>query len=456
MTPCLFLISPSPVPPALRACTVGAWSGEALDSQADVRDELLNAWHQHPEADRVWLIDAPLAEIPARLDWLTQLGLGDAPALWWQGHPRALAEGEPMPDLELAAWQAGLLGVLRDDHIDGPGLGHGHGREIERALALNRARHGLPARARFLARELQALRASLDNIPAPIFVKDAAGVYTECNLAFQDYIGLPRQDVVGHTVYDVAPPELAKVYDAADRKLLAAGGRQIYETQVQWADGSRRDVLFHKAVFHDERGRVAGQAGAIFDITDRRAMEKRLRSLAETDALTGLMNRRSFGDQLSARFDSADPDDHDVTVLMLDIDHFKHINDAHGHAAGDAMLRHVAQVIGGHLRHDDVFARLGGDEFAIVLGSRVEAEALAHRLPVLMATTPLDWQGTVLPCRISLGAAVVSAREHTVDSALNLADRVLYEAKEQGRNRAVVVDTRRHPASDPASEGHGR
>jgi len=445
MTPCLFLISSRPVPPPLQACVVGRWSAPGLDAVADVRESLLQAWHRHPEASRVWLIDEPLAAVAAQLDALARLGLADAPALLWHEGSTDPAEDEPAADLERAAWQAGLLGVLRADSPDA------QGREIERALALNHARHGMPAQARQLRRELQALRASLDNIPAPIFVKDAAGVYTECNLAFQDYIGRPRDRVVGHTVYDVAPPELAQVYEAADRKLLAAGGRQIYETQVQWADGSRRDVLFHKAVFHDERGRVAGQAGAIFDITDRRALEKQLRNLAETDELTGLLNRRSFGDRLAARFDPADPSDHSLTLLMFDIDHFKRVNDEHGHAAGDAVLRHVGRVIGGHLRHDDIFARLGGDEFAIVLVGSDDAQALAHRLPDLMASTPMDWQGRPLACRISLGAAVVSALEHTVDSAMNLADRVLYEAKGQGRSRAVVVDTRRDPQVDPVS-----
>src|SRR6266540_3513095 len=104
------------------------------------------------------------------------------------------------------------------------------------------------------ASEARRLQAVLDAIPAPIFFKDAAGAYLGFNGAFERYIGIPRERLLGRTVFDVAPPDLAEVYRAADDALLGSGEPQIYETRVQWVDGTRRDVIFHKAVLRDGAG----------------------------------------------------------------------------------------------------------------------------------------------------------------------------------------------------------
>ncbi|HJV71415.1 diguanylate cyclase [Ideonella sp.] len=322
-------------------------------------------------------------------------------------------------------------------------IAHDDAATLERALrraAAQGQRTGAPTDETGAMRAaLHAMQASLDNIPAPIFAKNAEGIYTGCNRAFVDYLGLPREQIVGKTVYDVAPPQLAAVYDQADRKLLASGGRQVYEAQVKWADGSLRDVIFHKAVFRDAQGQVAGQAGAIFDITDRKRLEHGLRELAQTDPLTGLLNRRSFIERASAALDEARTLNAPLTVLLFDIDHFKQINDTHGHAAGDAMLCHLARIGRQQLRSDDLMARIGGDEFAILLGPGAgDAGAVAARLPACVSATPLQFEGRELRCAISLGAAIVIADDHDVDSALRQADAALYEAKRQGRARAVV------------------
>jgi diguanylate cyclase (GGDEF)-like protein/PAS domain S-box-containing protein len=314
-------------------------------------------------------------------------------------------------------------------------------RAVRRARAWAASAAAIPAQLRAARAQVHAMQASLDNIPAPIFAKDAAGLYTGCNQAFVDYLGLPRGQIIGRTVFDVAPPPLAAVYDEADRKLLAGGGRQVYEAQVRWADGSLRDVIFHKAVFHDSQGQVAGQAGAIFDITDRKRLEHGLRELAQTDPLTGLLNRRCFIERASAALQAARDIGTPVAMLVFDIDHFKPINDTEGHAGGDAILCHLAQLARGQLRGDDVLARIGGDEFACLLIGPGDARAVAARLPALVAATPLDYEGRPLGCAISVGVAVVSPRDHDVDSALRLADAALYEAKRQGRNRAVVFDS---------------
>ena len=443
MTPCVFLLSEHPAPDSLAGCLAGCWSPTALRRQGCELTGLRASWAEHPVPERLWLLACPAEALGGQLQWLIDQELRDTPVLWWPESPAGLDEGTSS-DLENLAWQAGVDEVLWSHQTER------HGRQFERALARHQSHSGLGAVLRHRQQELRALRASLNNIPAPIFVKDAEGVYTECNQAFLQYIGLPRHQVVGHTVYDVAPTELARVYDAADRALLAAGGRQIYESQVRWADGHLRDVLFHKAVFHDAQGQPAGQAGAMFDITERRALERQLRQQAETDPLTGLLNRRSLESQLTLRLRRAAEQDAALALLVFDVDHFKDINDGHGHGVGDSVLRLIAEVVGQHLRSDDLFARLGGDEFVVVLAGVEGVHSLAGRLPALVAAQQValsDGQG--LSAQISLGAVVVPAREHTVDSAIHTADLVLYEAKRLGRNQGVVMDTRPGPAGRP-------
>jgi diguanylate cyclase (GGDEF)-like protein len=167
-----------------------------------------------------------------------------------------------------------------------------------------------------------------------------------------------------------------------------------------------------------------------------------LRVQSERDALTGLANRRHFqsvvGGETGARFSGA--------LLMIDIDHFKHINDGHGHAAGDSVLVEVARRIAESLRAHDLVARWGGEEFlawAPGLG-RAELDTLAQRLLTAVAGQPVTLpDGRALRVTVSIGHAAFPLPPHrvplTLDQAINLADMALYTAKSQGRNRAVGI-----------------
>ncbi|WP_337998141.1 PAS domain S-box protein [Oleispirillum naphthae] len=129
---------------------------------------------------------------------------------------------------------------------------------------------------------LDVLRAVMEAIPAPVFFKDEDLVYRACNAAFAAYLGRPAEDVVGKTVYDIAPRHLAETYDRADRDLLAQGGTQIYETQMRYADGSIRDISFHKALFRSKAGNLRGMIGVMLDITPGKRAESALREREES------------------------------------------------------------------------------------------------------------------------------------------------------------------------------
>ncbi|MCP4642877.1 MAG: response regulator [bacterium] len=130
-------------------------------------------------------------------------------------------------------------------------------------------------------RSSELLELVMDTLPAPVFQKDREGVYAACNAAFEEFVGLTREQIVGHTVHELWPDELAAVYHEADLELMAAGGKQVYEAKVRYADGSYRDVTFYKAVHYRADGAVAGLVGIVLDISERIRAEAALRENEE-------------------------------------------------------------------------------------------------------------------------------------------------------------------------------
>jgi diguanylate cyclase (GGDEF)-like protein len=163
---------------------------------------------------------------------------------------------------------------------------------------------------------------------------------------------------------------------------------------------------------------------------------QRLTAQAQTDMLTGAANRRGLMRQLAEIHQRAQHGGHGYVVLMVDIDHFKSINDAHGHAQGDQVLKRVAQSLRDGLRVGDVVARWGGEEFCVLLPRirLAEAHALAERVAVQIAATGLP------RVTVSIGVAEAQARAEDAESVVRRADAALYEAKEAGRNRVVMAN----------------
>ncbi|HET8695166.1 MAG TPA: diguanylate cyclase [Aquabacterium sp.] len=282
----------------------------------------------------------------------------------------------------------------------------------------------------------------LDALPVPVFFKNRQGVYQGCNKAFTEIMGKRSDELLGMTVYDLSPPDLAQVYFEADEALMSAGGEQRYEAQIELPSGERRDVMFYKAALKDASGQVTGLVGTLLDITERKALEMRLADLAQHDALTGLFNRRAILAYLEGLHQDRRQNLQPVCLMMIDVDHFKSINDQHGHGVGDEVLRRVASCLKVQLREKDRVGRIGGEEFLVVLGSTdlQDAQGVAERLRHEIAALMIEGSGQSLSPTVSIGVAQSHAHEEDWAEVIGRADAGLYQAKRAGRNRVVVAN----------------
>ena len=192
----------------------------------------------------------------------------------------------------------------------------------------------------------------------------------------------------------------------------------------------------------DEEGKALRAVGLHQDISSRKAMEESLLQLATSDPLTGLWNRRYFTEMANGELGRVRRHGSNAGFLLLDLDHFKRVNDTWGHAAGDEVLRHFAGLVSGHLREVDVFARLGGEEFGVLLPCIDDAAGAlraAERLRDLIASNPAIVCNAPLPFSVSIGVAMLDTEDSGFDMLFTRADEALYEAKRSGRNRAVLA-----------------
>jgi two-component system cell cycle response regulator len=212
------------------------------------------------------------------------------------------------------------------------------------------------------------------------------------------------------------------VQDLGSRNGTTLRGRPI--TRARLVDGDRIGIgpVFFRFTLADE--------------TEEMALKRRY-EFSIVDGLTGAMNRKHFDDRLIGELAFAKRHQADVSLMILDVDHFKKVNDRHGHQAGDAALKRLASVIRSTLRVEDVFARYGGEEFAIIArgidGSK--ALAFAERVRTLVEKTAFQHKTMVFPITVSIGvASLADCRDASVDQLISLADSRLYVAKASGRN----------------------
>ncbi|WP_448188556.1 diguanylate cyclase [Azospirillum sp. sgz301742] len=298
------------------------------------------------------------------------------------------------------------------------------------------------------------LRILADNMTDVVWSVDADLHYTYISPSIERLRGFKVEEMMGRHIQDGLTPEsfvfayrhILEACGAAARGEASGPAALRMELEHAHKDGSRTQSEVCATVLFDAGGGFIGLQGVTRDITERKRLEAELQRLAIMDGLTELPNRRHFLKRLEAEIERARRYDRPLCVAMIDLDHFKTINDTHGHAAGDEVLRRFAAIGRDALRASDVIGRLGGEEFAIALPEAGidAATPVMERLREAVGGPWVHDTESAFSVTISVGIAELRP-EDDVTKLLSRADRALYAAKRQGRNRVVpeglVVET---------------
>ncbi len=320
-------------------------------------------------------------------------------------------------------------------------------------------------RAEEFLRESEArFRALADSAPVLIWMTGPDDGCEYFNRGWLEFTGRALHQELGDGWAEGLHPEDRKRVLVTCQKARLEHDRFELEFRLRRHDGEYRWLMAAGVPRLNSDG-FAGYIGSCLDITDRKQSQielqrlltasdeaqaqlaeqaRRLHRLAEADPLTGVLNRRSFHEHFEREWSRAERHPRPLSCIMLDVDFFKKINDTHGHAAGDAVLRHIAAVLTEACRPSDRVCRYGGEEFCIMVPETDEAgaAALAERIRIMLVTSPVelgDQLGqTCLTITASFGVAERLGDDDDVESIIERADQALHIAKHSGRNRVMM------------------
>jgi len=302
----------------------------------------------------------------------------------------------------------------------------------------------------------------LEHMVVPVFVLDAQGRVVIWNHACAKLTGIPASEIIGTAdhwrgFYNVQRPCLADLiahgrtneidvfYPEHGSVTEPRFGLYAENWCVMPQQGTRLYLAIDASPMYDEQGKIIAIVETLRDMTLQKLAQAALEELANHDGLTGIANRRSFDETLKLEWRRTTRDMQTLSLLMVDVDHFKKYNDTYGHIAGDECLKRIAQEMYKQMqRASDVVARYGGEEFAVVLpNSSLEgAMVVAERLRTTVKSLALPFAGSEAGCvTVSIGAASVMPTR-LIDSwqLISTADAALFDAKQAGRNRVAAME----------------
>jgi diguanylate cyclase (GGDEF)-like protein/PAS domain S-box-containing protein len=292
----------------------------------------------------------------------------------------------------------------------------------------------------------ERFRSAFEHAPIGIALAQAHEPWrlVQANPALASVLGHPAEELVGAAALTlVEPGDVEEVREALGRLLAGEVERVTLEPRLVHAAGHAVWANLNASLARRGDGACGHVVLQVQDVSERKRYEGQLQHLADHDSLTGLFNRRRFEEELGRALALADRHDEPAALLAIDLDDFKAVNDAHGHAAGDELLVRVAGVLRERLRETDVIGRLGGDEFAVILPRSDERQAagVAEALIGALAAACVGGEDERVRATASIGVSpIVPGAGATPDDLLVEADLAMYAAKEAGRNRVALAD----------------
>ncbi len=267
-------------------------------------------------------------------------------------------------------------------------------------------------------------------------------------------LGFQPEEMIGRSSYEFVYPDDLESARSLSKNLVEAPQSITYQCRFLRKDGSYVWIeAAARSIPDPDSGEILEFQAAIRDISDRKRMHQELERLAQQDSLTGLGNRRRFEQEVEAEMARSRRQLAPGALLLIDLDHFKSVNDSLGHLAGDKVLKQIAEILGERLRESDALARLGGDEFAILLPDTGLREARLVAESLTRAIREGTEKGSVASVTASIGVALFDGDPRLdVPTVIAEADLAMYAAKDDGRDRVRVFDLDRDASVPPASQ----
>ena len=312
------------------------------------------------------------------------------------------------------------------------------------SFLLARYQHGRQLALEALEENQAKLSNIFDSAFNGIITINEYGFIDSFNPAAAHIFGYAADEIIGNNVSMLIPSPHRESHDQYLRRYITSGESRVVGTPREVEGLRKSGELFpvELCVTARQVGTHWLFVGMIQDISERKAMQEKLHAMATRDGLTGIYNRAAFNERLSREFKRARRYRLQLSLLMFDADHFKSVNDRYGHPAGDALLIAIAEQAKLCIRDTDMVARYGGEEFSVILPETDcnSAAQLAERLRLAIEGMQVEYEGQTLVRTVSIGVSCLQNIDELTDEddLLKAADRALYTAKENGRNRVSI------------------
>lgn len=292
-----------------------------------------------------------------------------------------------------------------------------------------------------LSEQTKLLNTILDNVDAYIYMKDENRRFRYVNSKVARLFNCKAEDVVGKRDIEIIDKKIADAFWKMDKEVFDSNEQKSQEEVYFDDNGNERHYWSKKIPFKMQGDDYMSLIGLSTDITELQQLKEKLRIQSITDYLTKANNRRYFVHQAKKEFKRLKRHGLELSILLLDIDWFKNINDTYGHLVGDKVLIEITKICQKMKREEDVFCRIGGEEFAFILPCTnvVQASEFAHRLMQFHNENPFkELCSDDIKITFSVGLSSLYEMDSSYEDIFSRADDALYEAKQSGRNKLCI------------------